>query len=116
MDPEDLILMVSSYFLISTNELRNSRRQDRLVKARRIAAKLLREDLGLSLTVVGGLLRKDHTTIMQAVDDPRLDNEWLPDVQKLSERMKKHMRDNENMCPHCGQFIPEERKRNAEIA
>lgn len=66
--PDDVISAVCSYFEIKTTQLKGSKRDASLVKARHICMYLLKE-LGLTLVDIGNLLGgRDHTTVMHGVE------------------------------------------------
>jgi chromosomal replication initiator protein len=69
VNPKEVVETVASYFNLKPAVLRGERRKKDLVWARHIAMYLLRIDLGVALTDVGEYLgRKDHTTVIHAVD------------------------------------------------
>jgi len=69
VNPKEVVETVANYFNLKPAVLRGDRRNKDLVWARHIAMYLLRIDLGVALTSAGEYLgRKDHTTVMHAVD------------------------------------------------
>ena len=67
--PQDVINIICEKFGISIKDIRGERRTNRVVMPRQVAMYLLRVDLNLPYTDVALLLkRKDHTTVMYAVD------------------------------------------------
>ncbi|MCL4393019.1 chromosomal replication initiator protein DnaA [Patescibacteria group bacterium] len=67
--PQDVINTICEKFGISIKEIRGERRTNKVVMPRQVAMYLLRVDLNLPYTDVASLLkRKDHTTVMYAVD------------------------------------------------
>lgn len=69
VNPKEVVETVANYFNLKPAVLRGDRRKKDLVWARHIAMYLLRIDLGVALESVGEYLgRKDHTTVMHAVD------------------------------------------------
>ena len=67
--PQDVINTICEKFGISIKEIRGERRTNKVVVPRQVAMYLLRVDLNLPYTDVASLLkRKDHTTVMYAVD------------------------------------------------
>ncbi len=69
VNPKEVVEMVANYFNLKPTVLRGERRNKDLVWARHIAMYLLRIDLGVAFEEAGEYLgRKDHTTVMHAVD------------------------------------------------
>jgi chromosomal replication initiator protein len=69
LKPNDIISAVCDSFNISTKELKSPIRTDRVAKTRQIAMYLLRIKLNLSYLEVAHILnRKDHTTVIHAVE------------------------------------------------
>lgn len=67
--PQDVINTICEKFGISIKDIKGERRTDRVALPRQVAMYLLRVDLNLPYTDVAFLLkRKDHTTVMYAVD------------------------------------------------
>jgi chromosomal replication initiator protein len=68
-NPKKLLDVVCTYFSVKPTDLKGSSRQADLVLPRQLAMYLLRVDMGFSLTKTAELLeRKDHTTVMHAVE------------------------------------------------
>lgn len=65
--PADLVAFVARSARISLDDIRGTSKAAIYVRARAVAAKVLRER-GLSYTQIAKHLRKDHTTIMYAMD------------------------------------------------
>ena len=66
IDPATIIRVVCDLFGVAVADLMSPRRYKRLTPARQAAAWALRQ-VGLSLVEVGGLLQRDHTTIIYSV-------------------------------------------------
>jgi len=67
--PDDIIKNVCDFYRIKPTQIRGSRRDSSLVKARQVAMYLLKKELGLTFVEIGNLLGgRDHTTIMYGVD------------------------------------------------
>lgn len=58
---------VCAQFGLTKAELTGNRRNYMHVHARRMAALRMSEELGMSLPMIGRILRKDHTTILRAI-------------------------------------------------
>jgi chromosomal replication initiator protein len=69
LKPKDIIITVCEKFGISQREIIGTKRTNRIVLPRQIAMYMLRKDLNLPLMEVANILkRKDHTTVLHAVD------------------------------------------------
>jgi chromosomal replication initiator protein len=69
---DDVIARVCDFYQIKTTQLKGPKRDASLVKARQVCMYLLKVELSLPLTDIGGLLGgRDHTTIMYGVDKIR---------------------------------------------
>ncbi len=69
LKPKDIIINVCEQFGISQREIIGDRRTNRIALPRQIAMYILRKDLNLPLVEVANILkRKDHTTVLHAVD------------------------------------------------
>ena len=67
--PLEVIRAISSYYEIPVKELRGPRRNKPIVMARQLAMYIMRFDLKLPLTEIGGTFGgRDHTTVMHGVD------------------------------------------------
>lgn len=67
--PQDVIKAVCAYYNIKQAQLRGSSRKREIALTRQIVMYLLRTELGISLDDVAFLVkRKDHTTVMHAVN------------------------------------------------
>ena len=67
--PTDIIKAVGSYYNISQSHLKGPERTDHIAIPRQIAMFLLRRELGIKQEEIAFLLkRKDHTTVIHAVD------------------------------------------------
>ncbi len=69
VSPQDIIKSVCSYYNIKQSHLKSSIRTERIAHPRQVAMFLLRQELKLKLEEVAyHLKRKDHTTVMHAVE------------------------------------------------
>ncbi len=67
--PDDVVRVVCEHFNIKPTQLKGTKRDAALVKARHICMYLLKEKLGLTHVEIGNLLGgRDHTTIMHGVE------------------------------------------------
>ncbi len=67
--PQDIIVAVCENYNITPKEIKSSVRTERIAFTRQVAMYLLRTELQLPLTEVAKILnRKDHTTVIHAVD------------------------------------------------
>lgn len=67
--PIEVIRAVARYFNLTPKDLRGPRRIRPIMVPRQVAMYLLRLDMGLPLTEIGGLFSgRDHTTVMHSVD------------------------------------------------
>jgi chromosomal replication initiator protein len=67
--PLELIRRVANYFHLTVKDIRGPKRARPIVVPRQISMFLLRKDMSLPLTEIGGLFgNRDHTTVMHAVD------------------------------------------------
>ncbi len=70
--PDDVIRVVCDMYSIKPTQLKGTRRDASLVKARHISMYILKEDLKVTLVDIGNLLGgRDHTTIMHGVSKIR---------------------------------------------
>ena len=69
LSPEDIIAGVADFFGLGEEELRGSRRDKTAALARQMAMYLLREEAGLSFSLIGKLLGgRDHSTVMHGYE------------------------------------------------
>lgn len=69
VDPADVIRMTCSYYDIPQSSIRGSVRTERVALARQVCMYILREVLRINLVEVAVFVRrKDHTTVIHAVD------------------------------------------------
>lgn len=69
VSPQDIIKSVCSYYNIKQSHLKSATRTERIAHPRQVAMFLLRQELKLKLEEVAyHLKRKDHTTVMHAVE------------------------------------------------
>ena len=67
--PDEIIKNVCSFYRIKSTQIKGSKRDASLVKARQIAMYLLKRELGLTFVEIGNLLGgRDHTTVMHGVN------------------------------------------------
>ncbi len=67
--PMEVIKAVCDYYSVQLKDVRGPRRNKDLVACRQLAMYILRFDLKLPLTEVGGFFgNRDHTTVMHSVD------------------------------------------------
>ncbi|MFC1653694.1 chromosomal replication initiator protein DnaA [Patescibacteria group bacterium] len=67
--PLEVIRAISKYYDVSVKELRGPRRNKNIVLGRQLAMYIMRFDLKLALTDIGGMFGgRDHTTVMHGVD------------------------------------------------
>lgn len=67
--PDDIVRVVCEFYNIKSTQLKGTKRDAFLVKARQICMYILKEDLGLTFVEIGNLLGgRDHTTIMHGVE------------------------------------------------
>ena len=62
----EIVESVAKYYQITVSEITEKRRHSRIVRARHVAAYLLREDLRLSLHEIGAIINRDHSLIVHA--------------------------------------------------
>jgi chromosomal replication initiator protein len=79
---------VCNYFNIKPTQLKGTKRDAALVKARHICMYLLKEKLGLTHVEIGNLLGgRDHTTIMHGVEKIGIQKETInaitEDIQSI---------------------------------
>ena len=69
LKPKDILITVCEKFGISQREIIGEKRTNKIALPRQVAMYMLRKDLNLPLTEVANILkRKDHTTVLHAVD------------------------------------------------
>jgi chromosomal replication initiator protein len=69
LKPKDILTGVCEKFGISQREIIGEKRTNKIALPRQVAMYMLRKDLNLPLTEVANILkRKDHTTVLHAVD------------------------------------------------
>lgn len=67
--PDEIIKTLCNYYGLKPTQIKSSKREASLVKARQVAMYILRNELGLSFMEIGNLLGgRDHSTIMHGVD------------------------------------------------
>lgn len=70
--PDDVLRVVCDMYSIKPTQLKGTRRDASLVKARHLCMYILKEDLKATLVDIGNLLGgRDHTTIMHGVSKIR---------------------------------------------
>lgn len=89
-----VIKQVAQEFNVSAKDIKGPRRTADLAFARQLCMYLLREDFGYKLEDVAGLLnRKDHTTVIHAVDKVKsrimLDEGFKSQVGIIRERINE---------------------------
>lgn len=90
--PDDVVRVVCDYFAIKPTQLKGTRREASLVKARHICMYLLKETLGATLVDVGNLLGgRDHTTIMHGVAKIRSLRESDPSMKDALSQIKEKL-------------------------
>lgn len=62
----EIMESVSKYYQITVSEITEKRRHAKIVRARHVAAYLLREDLRLSLHEIGAIVNRDHSSVVHA--------------------------------------------------
>lgn len=92
--PDDLIKNLCIFYKIKPTQIKSSKRDASLVRARQVAMFLLRNELGLSFVEIGNLLGgRDHTTIMHGVDkiqlmiDKNILNDDIEKIKKFSTKL-----------------------------
>ncbi|HEY8475990.1 MAG TPA: helix-turn-helix domain-containing protein, partial [Chloroflexota bacterium] len=69
ISPDAVLQAVSRHFGVALEDLKGKQRDKRVVVPRQIAMYLLREDAGLSLVDIGGLLGgRDHSTVLHGCE------------------------------------------------
>ena len=64
---EDLLLYICKYFDIDISALKSSKREQKLIYARKISYYILRQDLNLTWSIIGKVIgNKNHSTVLQA--------------------------------------------------
>lgn len=67
--PDELIKAICSFYKIKTTQIKGSKREARLVRARQVAMYILKKELCLTFVEIGNILGgRDHTTVMHGVD------------------------------------------------
>ena len=67
--PDDVVREICNYYNIKPTQLKGTKRDAALVKARHVCMFLLKENLRLTLVEIGNLLGgRDHTTIMHGIE------------------------------------------------
>jgi chromosomal replication initiator protein len=65
--PEKLLSYICKYFNINISSLKSSKREQKLIYARKISYYILRKDLNLTWSIIGKILgNKNHSTVIQA--------------------------------------------------
>ena len=65
---DTILRAVSEYYRVSLDDLKGTKRTQRIVLPRHVAMYLLREDGQLSLPQIGQTLNRDHTTVLHGVE------------------------------------------------
>ena len=66
--PDELIKNLCTFYKIKPTQIKSSKRDAFLVKARQIAMYMLRKEFGLPFVEIGNMLGgRDHTTVMHGV-------------------------------------------------
>src|SRR3989338_1262700 len=74
--PDELIKNLCAYYRIKPTQIKSSKRDASLVKARQVAMYILRKEFGLPFVEIGNMLGgRDHTTIMHGVG--KVENQLL---------------------------------------
>ncbi|HZQ30079.1 MAG TPA: chromosomal replication initiator protein DnaA [Patescibacteria group bacterium] len=67
--PDEIVESVCSFYKIRPSQIRSAGRSASLVRARQVAMYLLKKELGLSFSEIGGIFGgRDHTTVMHGVE------------------------------------------------
>lgn len=67
--PDEIIGNICAFYNIKPSQIKSAKRDASLVKPRQIAMYLLKKQLGLTFSEIGGLLGgRDHTTVMHGVE------------------------------------------------
>src|SRR3990167_6452514 len=84
--PDELIKNLCAYYRIKPTQIKSSKRDASLVKARQVAMYILRKEFGLPFVEIGNMLGgRDHTTVMHGVG--KVENLLLE--KKFSEEMTR---------------------------
>lgn len=87
--PDDVVRVVCEYFAIKPTQLKGTRREASLVRARHLCMYILKENLKTTLVDIGNLLGgRDHTTIMHGVSKIRLLSESDPSTKENLQQIK----------------------------
>ncbi len=89
--PDDVISTICSYFDIKATQLKGTKRNSSLVRARHICMFILKEELNLTYSDIGNILGgRDHTTVMHGVEkirdlssNPKNNNEEILYINKV---------------------------------
>lgn len=88
---EDLLLHICKYFALDVSSLKSSKRDQKLIYARKISYYILRKDLNLTWSIIGKILgNKNHSTVLQAFKSLEEDLKNSPLVRNDLQQIRNH--------------------------
>ena len=88
---ENLLLHICKYFDLDVSSLKSSKRDQKLIYARKISYYILRKDLNLTWSIIGKILgNKNHSTVLQAFKSLEEDLKNSPLVRNDLQQIRNH--------------------------
>ena len=88
---EELLSYICKYFDINISSLKSSKREQKLIYARKISYYILRKDLNLTWSIIGKILgNKNHSTVLQAYRSIEEDLKKSSLVRNDLQQIKNH--------------------------
>ena len=88
---ENLLLHICKYFDLDVSSLKSSKRDQKLIYARKISYYILRKDLNLTWSIIGKILgNKNHSTVLQAFKSLEKDLKNSPLVRNDLQQIRNH--------------------------
>lgn len=91
---EEIIERVAKYYKISPNELTSKSRKSEIVIARHMVINLMKIMLDYSSTKIGQILKKDHSTILNAIKKFETQSNDISSIKKAFETIKADIENN----------------------
>ncbi|UUD36214.1 DnaA/Hda family protein [Mycoplasmopsis citelli] len=92
--PEEIIERVCKYYKITSSEIYSKTRKSEIVIARHMVINLINIILNYSSTKIGHILKKDHTTILNAIKKFEKETKDMSSVKRTFDTLKAEIENN----------------------
>lgn len=87
---EKIMSVVANYYGVSVGQIVGKSRVFRIATARHMVAYILKKR-GLTYVAIGGILNRDHSTIISSVDKVEFEKDKSPMVNRAYSSISKHI-------------------------